>query len=106
MILGFLEEFGDNPLSSLSILTSFLSAAGDSLCFLPDCGSDSTVQCNLYLQTVELGTCTCFEMAPSDFPDLFQSIISSFRSMLSSLDFPTVVFVAESNGCIKQDMLK
>ena len=45
--------------------------------------------------TVDLGTCNCFEMAQSDFPDLF-------KLMLSSLDFPIVVFVAESNGCIKQ----
>ena len=26
--------------------------------------------------------------------------------MLSSLDFPRVVFVVESNGCIKQALLK
>ena len=50
--------------------------------------------------TVKLETCNCFETAPSDFPDLFKSIMCSFRSMLSSLDSPTVVFVAESNGSI------
>ena len=38
-------------------------------------------------------------MAASDFP-------GSFRSMLSSLDFSTVVFLAESNGYIRQDLLK
>ena len=30
----------------------------------------------------------------------------SFRSMLGSWDFPIVVFVAETNGCIKQTLLK
>ena len=92
-----------------SLLTSFLLAAGDSWCFLPDSSSDMTVPC-LYLNTVvcpvDLGTCCCFEMAPCDIPDLFKSIMGSFRSMLSSLDFPIVVFVAESNGCIKQALLK
>ena len=53
--------------------------------------------------TVDLGTCNCFEMAPSDF---FKTIMSSFRSALSSLDFPIVVFVAESNRYIKQALLK
>ena len=52
--------------------------------------------------TVDLGTCDCFEMAP----DLFKSITSSFRSMLSSSDFAIVVLVAESSGCIKQALLK
>ena len=45
-------------------------------------------------------------MAPSDFPGLFKSIMCSFRSMLSSLDLPIVVLVAESNGCIKRALLK
>lgn len=45
---------------------------------------------------MELGTCSCFKMAPSDFPDLFKSVICFSRSMLSSLDFP-IVFVTESN---------
>ena len=52
----------------------FFSAAGDSLCFHSDGGSDSTVPCTLDLQTVvctvDLRTCSNFEMAPSDFPDL------------------------------------
>ena len=94
----------------LTILTSFLSAACDSsFCFLPDHGSDTTVPCTLYLQTVVctvyLGACNYFEMAQSDFPDLFKSVMGSFRSMLSSLDFPIVVFVAESDGCFKQALL-
>lgn len=55
--------------------------------------------------TVALGTCNCFEMAPRDLPD-FKSIVRSFRSMLSSLDFPIGVFVAESDGCIKYVLLK
>ena len=51
-----------------------------------------TVPCTVYLQklvcTVTLGASNCFEMAPSDFPDMFKSIMWPFRSMLSSLDFP------------------
>ena len=47
-----------------------------SLRFQPDGGSDTTVTCTLYLQTVvgavDLGTCNCFEMDPSDSPDLFK----------------------------------
>uniref|UniRef100_A0A8C6K6X0 Sorting nexin 25 n=1 Tax=Nothobranchius furzeri TaxID=105023 RepID=A0A8C6K6X0_NOTFU len=43
--------------------------------------------------TVALGTCSCFEMAPSDFPDLFKSIIRFFRSMLSSFDFPITAVI-------------
>ena len=80
--------------------------------FLPGCVNDTTVPCTLYLQTVvctvDLGTCNCFEndFLPSDFLHLFKSIMRSFRSMLSSLDFPIVVSVAESNGCIKQALLK
>ena len=70
--------------------------------FFSDCGSDVTVPCSLYLKTTvctfALGTCYCFEMTPNDFPDLFKSIICSFRSMLSSLDFPTVVFVTSLMG--------
>ena len=45
----------------------------------------------IYKQLFNLGTCNCFEMPPSDSPELFKSIMCSFRSMLSSLDFPTVV---------------
>ena len=88
------------------------------LCII-DCGmdhmpmilySDTCVPCTLYLQTVvctvDLGTCDCFEMVTSDFLDLFKSIMCSFRSMLSSLDFPIVAIVAESNNCIKQAPLK
>ena len=73
------------------------------MCFLPDCITDTTVPCTLYLTTVfttDLGTCDCFEMAPSYFPDSFKSITVFFRSMLSSLDLPIVVFVADTNGCI------
>ena len=62
----------------------FFSAAGDSLCFHSDGGSDSTVPCTLDLQTVvctvDLRTCSNFEMAPSDFPDLMKSVMCSFRS--------------------------
>ena len=94
--------------SPLTILTSFLSAADDSLRLLLDRGGDATAPCTLYVQTVvctvDLGTCNSFEMAPSDVPD-FRSIVRSFRSMLSSLDFPTGVFVAQSNGCIKYVLL-
>ena len=72
-------------------------------------GSDTAVPCTLNLQTVvftvDLGTWNCFEMAPVDFPDLFKSMMSSFRSMLSALDFHIVVFVAESNGCIQLFLL-
>ena len=96
--------------SDPNILTIFFSAAGNSWCFLPDSSSDMTVPCTLYLNTVvwtvDLGTCNCFEMAPRDFPDLFKTIMGSFRSMLSSLDFSIVVFVYESNGCIKQDPIR
>ena len=53
-----------------------------------------------------LGPLNCIEIAPSDFPDLLQSITLPFRSMLSSLDSLIVVIVAESNGCIKQALLK
>ena len=81
-----------------------------SLCFLPDCGSDTTVPCTLYAQTVVctvvLWSFSSFEMAPSDFPDLFKSIMCFFRSVLSSLDFPIVMLVAESHWCIKQALLK
>ena len=63
-------------------------------------GSDTTVPCTLFsptvVYTVDLGTCNCFEMAPSDFPDLFKSIMCSFRSMLTSVDFTIVVFMPES----------
>ena len=44
--------------------------------------------------TVYLGTCNCFEMASSDFLD---KSLCSYRSILSPLDFPIIVFVAESN---------
>ena len=54
----------------MTILTSFLSAATDSLSFLPDRGSDTAVPCMLYLSTivnpVVLGTCNCSEMASGD----------------------------------------
>ena len=49
--------------------------------FLPDCGSDTTVLCTLYLHivvcTVDLGTCSCFEMAPSDFPSIIRHVWKS-----------------------------
>ena len=32
-----------------------------------------------HLQTVDLGTCSCFEIAPSDFPD--GSMIGFFKSV-------------------------
>lgn len=58
-----------------------------SLWFLPDSSSDTTVPCALYLQavvrTADLGTCNCSEMAPSDFPTTFKSIMCSFRSLCS-----------------------
>lgn len=38
--------------------------------------------------TVDLKTFNCFEMAPSDFPDFFQS--------LSSFDFPIIVIVTKN----------
>lgn len=74
------------------LLTIFLSAAGDS--FIPDCVMHFilTVVC-----TFALLTCNCFEMSPSDFPDVFKSITRFFRLMLNSFDFPTVVSVAESS---------
>ena len=75
-----------------------------------DCCSATAVPCTLYQQTavctVDLRTCNCFEIAPSDFPDLFKSIMCSFRPMLSFVDFSNPVFLAESNGCIKQVLLK
>ena len=88
----------------LTILTSFLWAAGDSLSFFPDRGSDTTVPClfTYSVCTVCLGTCNCIETAPSDFPDLL--IMPSFRSILSSFNLTIVVFMAE--GCIKQVPLK
>ena len=46
------------------------------------------------------GPVTSFEIASSDFPDLFKSIMNSFRSVQSY--FAIVVFVVNSNGCIKQ----
>ena len=52
--------------------------------------------------TIDLGTCNCFEMAPSDFPVFFTSIMGTFRSMLSFLDFRMAVFIAESSRCIWQ----
>ena len=65
--------------------------------------SSGSVPCKLTVVcTVDLGTCNCFEMAPSDFPNLFKSIMCYFRSMLNCLDFSIVVFVAESNVCFKQ----
>ena len=83
----------------------FFSAAGD---FLPDGGSDTAGQCTLQLPTVDctvdLGTCNCFEKAPSDFPVFFKSITGSFRSVLSSLNFHIVVFIAESSRCICHDI--
>ena len=65
------------------MLNNYFSAAVDSLCFL-------TVPCTSYEQlcTVDLGTCNCFEKAPSDFPDLFLWL-----------------FVC-SSGCIKQALLR
>ena len=51
---------------------------------------------------VGVGTWICFETV---LPDLFKSRTSSFTSMLSSLDVPTVVFVTESNGCINLNHL-
>ena len=44
--------------------------------------------------TIHYGTCSCFQMAPSDFPDLIKPIIT------------ILVCVAESNGCIRQALLK
>lgn len=88
-------------------LTNFLSTAGDSLHFLPDRGGDKTMPSTLYLQTivctVALGTCSYFEMAPSDFPVLFKSMICFFRSVLSSFDFTIVPFVAV---CIQWALFK
>ena len=79
------------------------------ICFLPD--HAVTQLCHaLYTWTVlcrvDLGTSHYFEMAPNVFPNLFKSIMDSFRSMLSSLDTTFVVFVSESNGCIKQTLIK
>ena len=55
---------------------------------------------------VDLGTFNCFQMAPSDFADSFKSILGTFRSMLSSSDFPAVVFCVKWVCCIKQTLLK
>lgn len=57
--------------------------------------------CTLCLKTLVCtigGTCSCFEMAPGDFPDFFKSIICFLRSVLSSLDSSIVAFVAESKS--------
>ena len=51
---------------------------------------------------VGVGTWICFETV---LPDLFKSRMSSFTSMPSSWDVPTVVFVTESNGCISLNHL-
>ena len=74
----------DRPVCCWFVVTwtswpSFLSAAVDSLGFLPDCGSDTTVPCTSYLHvdvcTVDLGSCNCFEMAPSDFAEIRAELI-------------------------------
>ena len=85
-----------------TFLDSFLSAAGDSLCFLVIAVTQHTLNLQKVVCTVDPGTWNCFEMAPFDFPDLLKSKTCFFRSILSSLDFP---IVAESNGCIKQVLL-
>ena len=89
-LVGSSQDFGHSKTSA----QGFLSAAGHRLSFLPEHNWAIhfilTVVC-----TVDLGTCNCFQMAPSDFPDLSKSI----WAMLSSLDFPIVVFVAESYMC-------
>lgn len=86
----------------LTVLTSFLTAAGDSLHF-------TTVPGSLYFLTnvcsVDLVTPNRFETAPSDFPNLFQSIMQLFWSVPSCLEFPIAVLAAESNEWIKQDPL-
>ena len=54
--------------------------------------------------TVDLGNCNCFG---SEWLSWLSSWMwCSFRSTLFSVDFPTVVFVAESNAWIKQALLK
>ena len=80
LLHGSLSGHSTATLTPVIVCVSFLMVAVTQLCHA------------LYTQTVvrtlDLGTCNCFEIAPCDSPDLFKSITCSFRSMLSSVDFP------------------
>ena len=100
----------------LTVLTSFLSAASDSLWFpivplTKLCHALNTYK-KLCVQMI-FGPVTgpkiiCthnFSVAPNDFLDLFKSMLGSSKSILRSSDFHIVVFVSVVCVCIKQAYL-
>ena len=81
----------------LTILTSFLSAASESLCF-PSWSRrwcHATLNLRTVVCTVDLWTCNCFEMARSV---LFTSMMHFYRSVLSSTDFPPAMLQSKFNS--------